>query len=138
MPLEPSFLGRGWAFPPTFTAGGAEVATVADEEDVQESLRILLSTRPGERVMQDLFGCDLESVLFEEVDQGLVNTVTRLVKDAILYHEPRIRLDRLDVAEDAASGGTALRISIHYTIRGTSSRYNMVYPFYLDEATFPG
>ena len=55
---------------------GAEVATVADEEDIQESLRILLSTRPGERVMQDLFGCDLESVLFEEVDQGLVNTVT--------------------------------------------------------------
>jgi phage baseplate assembly protein W len=136
MPTETSFLGRGWAFPPSFSAGGGGVEMVADEEDIQESLRILLATRPGERVMQEGFGCDLESVLFEELDQGLVNSLTRLVEDAIIYHEPRIDLDRIDVERAGEPG--LLRISIHYTVRGTNSRYNMVYPFYLDEATFPG
>ena len=72
-----------------------------------------------------------------ELDRGLINTITRLVTDAILYHEPRIRLDRLDLTEGDAEAGRLL-ISIHYTIRGTNSRYNMVYPFYLKEATIPG
>ncbi len=117
---------------------------VADDEDVQESLRILLATLPGERVMQERFGCDLGSFLFEEVDQGLKNAVTRLVRDAILYHEPRVELERVAVTEsrgegDSASpGGKILEISIRYTTQGTNSRYNMVFPFYLDEATFPG
>ena len=137
MATEESFLGTGWAFPPTFSAAGAEVEMVSDAEDIHQSLRILLSTQPGERVMQELFGCDLGSVVFEELDQGLVNTITRLVTDAILYHEPRIQLDRLDLTESDAEAGRLL-ISIHYTIRGTNSRYNMVYPFYLKEAAIPG
>ena len=139
MPDEAPFLGQGWSFPPAFSRGGAEVETVAGIEDVHQSLRILLSTLPGERVMQESFGCDLESVLFEEVDQGLINTVTRLVTNAILDHEPRIELDRIDVEETVASaGGRALRLAIHYTILGTNSRFNMVFPFYLDEAVTPG
>ena len=140
MPLEGSFLGRGWAFPPTFGRGGAEVETVAGEDDVRQCLEVLLGTRPGERVMRELFGCDLGSVLFEELDESLVNTVTRLVQDAVLYHEPRIRLDGVEVTPSAGGPGpgTTLLISIRYTIRATNSRYNMVYPFYLEEASLPG
>ncbi len=139
MKTEDSFLGRGWAFPPSFTAGGAEVETVAGAEDIHQSLRILLATQPGERVMQEHFGCALASVLFEEIDQGLINSLTRLVTDAVLYHEPRIDLDRVDVEPSGAGADPAsLLISIHYTVRGTNSRYNMVYPFYLTEATVPG
>ncbi len=97
--------------------------------------------------MREHFGCDLGSVLFEELDQGLVNSLTRLITDAIIYHEPRIDLDRVDVEPSAPAGraspqgdrgGTTLLFSIHYTVRGTNSRYNMVYPFYLTEATAPG
>jgi phage baseplate assembly protein W len=145
---ENSFLGTGWAFPPVFASGGTNVEMVSDAEDIEQSLRILLSTQPGERVMQEFFGCDLHGVLFEEVDQSLVNAITRLVEDAILYHEPRIRLDRITVTESTAEpgealpsagyGGATLFISIHYTVRGTNSRYNMVYPFYLEEAALPG
>lgn len=134
---NPSFLGTGWSFPPAFTSGGADVEMASGAEDIRQSLQILLSTRLGERVMQDEFGCALDSVLFEEVDQGLVNEVTGIISDAILYHEPRITLDRLDVSESESSEGLLL-ISIGYTIRGTNARFNMVYPFYVNEATTPG
>ena len=110
---------------------------VSDLEDIHQSLQILLSTRLGERVMQDDFGCDLNSVLFEEIDQGLINTLTGMVSDAILYHEPRIEMDRLDVSESETEQGLLL-ISIEYTVRSTNSRFNMVYPFYLIEAVPPG
>jgi phage baseplate assembly protein W len=134
---DQSFLGTGWSFPPSFTGGGANVVTVAGVEDIHQSLQILLSTRLGERVMQDGFGCNLDNVIFEEMDQGLVNTLSSLVSDAILYHEPRISLDRLDVSESGSMQGLLL-IRIEYTVRSTNSRFNMVYPFYVNEASVPG
>lgn len=137
MAADQSFLGTGWSFPPAFSLGGADVETVSGVDDIYQSLQILLSTRLGERVMQDEFGCDLNNVLFEEMDQGLVNSLTSLISDAILYHEPRITLDNLDVSESEAEQGLLL-ISIGYTVRSTNSRYNMVYPFYINEATTPG
>lgn len=133
MSSDQSFLGTGWSFPPTFTRGGAEVELVSGAEDIHQSLQILLSTRLGERVMQDEFGCDLSYVLFEEVDQSLVNSLTSIISDAILYHEPRISLDSLDISESETQSGLLL-ISIEYTIRSTNSRFNMVYPFYVNEA----
>ena len=131
---EQSFLGTGWAFPPSFTAGGAEVEMVSDTEDIQQSLRILLATAPGERVMQHDFGCDLNGQMFEEIDQGLINDLTGLVTDSVVYHEPRVTLNRVDVSESGSRPGLLL-IEIDYTVRSTNSRYNMVYPFYLNEAT---
>jgi len=137
MAADQSFLGTGWSFPPTFTKGGAEVGLVSGVEDIHQSLQILLSTGTGERIMQDDFGCDLHSVLFEEMDQGLVNTLTSLISDAILYYEPRITLDQLDVSESEAQQGLLL-ISLEYTVRSTNSRFNMVFPFYINEAAIPG
>lgn len=131
---QPSFLGTGWSFPPTFTKGGAELIVVSGPEDIHQSLQILLSTQLGERVMHEDFGCDLNTMLFEEVDQNLVNTIISMVTDAILYHEPRISLDHLDISESQREQGLLL-ISIEYTVRSTNSRFNMVYPFYLNEAT---
>jgi uncharacterized protein len=130
---ERSFLGAGWSFPPRFSRGGAEVEMVSGAEDIHQSLQILLGTQLGERVMQDQFGCDLGGMLFEEIDQGLINRVTALVSDAILYHEPRIKLHGLDISQDSSWHGLLL-IRIDYAVRGTNSRYNMVYPFYLYEA----
>lgn len=137
MQAEISFLGRGWAFPPSFTRGGADVEMVSGAADIQESLQILLGTSPGERVMQETFGCDLASLVFEELDQGLINTIERLLTDAILEFEPRIQVDRIDVAESDEQPGCVI-IGIEYTVRGTNSRFNMVFPFYLTEATLPG
>ena len=115
MPNDPAFLGTGWSFPPGFARGGADVETVSGVEDIHQCLRILLATARGERVMNEDFGCDLDSVLFEEVDQGLVNRLNDLISDAILFHEPRIRLDHLDVSADETEDGKLL-IRIEYTV----------------------
>jgi phage baseplate assembly protein W len=134
MPTDRPFLGTGWSFPPTFQRGGSDVTLVSGAEDIHQSLHILLSTRLGERVMQDDFGCALDTVMFEEIDQDLINTLTSSITDAILYHEPRINLDQIDVDEYANQPGLLL-ISLAYTIRSTNSRFNMVYPFSINEAS---
>jgi len=136
MATDSGFSGQGWAFPPQFSLGGKKVQLAAGQADIQQSLQILFATQLGERVMQESFGADLSTILFEEVDQSLINTLTRLMTDAILYHEPRITLDLLDITESDSEQGLLL-ISMEYTIRSTNSRYNMVYPFYLNEATNP-
>ncbi len=136
MPDEQSYLGTGWGFPPSFTMGGAEVDMVAGHEDIHQGLQILLATAQGERVMNEDFGCDLRGVQFEEINQGLVNQLTALVTDAILFHEPRVTLDQVDVTEDPSEHGRLL-ISVGYTVRSSNSRFNMVFPFYLNEATGP-
>jgi uncharacterized protein len=137
MPDEQAFLGTGWGFPPSFTRGGAEVEMVSGNEDIHQSLMILLATAPGERVMNEDYGCDLHSVQFEVINQGLVNQLSSLVSDAILFHEPRVTLDQVDVADDPNQQGLLL-ISVSYTVRSSNSRFNMVFPFYTNEATRPG
>lgn len=134
MPAQADFLGTGWAFPPRFDLGGAEVAMVSGHEDIAQSLGILLATRQGERVMQEDFGCELGEFLFGEFSQRLVGRVRDLVSDAILHHEPRIRLDEVRVSAERAGDGVLL-LDIDYTVRATNSRFNLVYPFYLREAT---
>ena len=134
-PAPPSFLGTGWSFPPSFSPGGAETVMVSGAEDVHQSIQILLATSRGERPMQESFGASLDAVLFEEMDHALVNRVTNLIYDAILTHEPRVDLRAIDVT--AAEAGV-LQIRIDYGIRGTNSRFNMVFPFYLNEAVATG
>jgi phage baseplate assembly protein W len=133
----PSFLGTGWSFPPEFGPGGAELALVSDVEDIHQALAILFATRQGERPMQESFGCNLDELLFAEIDHGLVNKITSMIHDAILQHETRIELLDLDVSPDPTNAGL-LRVSLDYTVLETNSRYNMVFPFYLNEATTPG
>jgi phage baseplate assembly protein W len=134
---DDSFLGTGWSFPPSFASAGSDVHTVSGVEDIEQSLQILLKTRRGERVMQDEYGCDLSEFLFSEISQGLIGRLRSAISDAILHYEPRVSLNDIDVSETDAGDGVLL-ISIDYTVRATNSRYNMVYPFYLNESSSPG
>lgn len=127
-----SILGTGWSFPPAFSQNGAEVQMVSDEEDIRQSLQLILRTGLNERILQEDFGADLGSLLFEEVNEDLLGQVQRIVATALLRHEPRIDVEEVNArANDAVQG--ELLLSISYSIRGTNSRYNMVYPFYLLE-----
>jgi uncharacterized protein len=129
-----SFLGTGWGFPPEFDARDKGVRMVSQDEDIQESLRILLSTNPGERMMNPAFGCGLRARVFDSVSEGMITEVRDLVERAILFFEPRITLNSVDVLlRDALSG--LVDIHINYTVRTTNTRSNLVYPFYLLEAT---
>lgn len=130
---DPGFLGRGWAFPPAFSRGGGTVAMVEAEADVAESLRILLQTRIGERVMRPRYGCNLDRLLFEPLSTSLRAYVEDLVRTAILYHEPRVILDGVGLT--AVPEGGRLDIEVRYTIARTNSRTNLVFPFYLSEGT---
>lgn len=127
-----NFLGTGWAFPPTFHQQGADVAMVSGVDDIAQSLEILLSTRLRERLWHPDFGCDLSSYLFEPIDQRLVNGIRNTVSDALLYHESRIQVERVDVKDSGTEG--VLNIEVIFKVRSTNSRYNLVYPFYLEEA----
>ena len=132
---DASFLGKGWGFPPGFSQNGRDVLQVSEQEDIQQSLFILLCTAQGERIMREDFGCDLQRFMFEEISQSLINSLTRLITDAVLYYEPRIVLNAVDI-DDSEQYQGLINISIDYTIRSTNSRFNLVYPFYLNEASY--
>lgn len=127
------FIGKGWSFPPRFNRGTKEVLMSEGSTDIKESLEILLSTRPGERMMAPKYGCNLNVLLFEPLDISLENYVSDLIRDAIVLYEPRIDVE--EVTFDNQSHKGLININIQYIIRSTNSRANMVYPFYLQEGT---
>jgi len=125
-----SLIGKGWGFPPAFSQGGTDLTMVAGTKDIEESIHILLSTALQERVMQPEYGCNLDSMLFESMNEHFKTYLKHLVKSAIMYHEARIKADNIEVQMDEAVEGRVL-IIIDYTIRSTNSKFNYVYPFYL-------
>ena len=127
-----SFLGRGWSFPPEFNRESKAVKMLEDEEDIRSSLHILLSTRPGERVMVPGYGCNLDELLFSPLNLTIETYVVDLIRTAILYYEPRIDVNKIEIDQTDEFYGVLL-IRIDYTIRVTNSRMNMVYPFYKEE-----
>ncbi len=127
-----SFLGRGWSFPPEFNRESKAVKMLEDEEDIRSSLHILLSTRPGERVMVPGYGCNLDELLFSPLNLTIKTYVVDLIRTAILYYEPRIDVNKIEIDQTDEFYGVLL-IRIDYTIRVTNSRMNMVYPFYKEE-----
>jgi phage baseplate assembly protein W len=127
-----SFLGRGWSFPPEFNKESRAVKMLEDEVDIKSSLHILLSTRLGERVMLPGYGCNLEELLFSPLTLTLKTYVTDLIKTAILYHEPRIDVKKIDIDPTDELNGVLL-VNIDFIIRSTNSRMNMVFPFYKEE-----
>ncbi|MFN6944062.1 MAG: GPW/gp25 family protein [Cytophagaceae bacterium] len=129
-----TFLGIGWKFPPTFEKESGSVMLVSEEDDIRESLHILLSTKPGERVMLPEFGCNIQSMIFENLNNTLKNEMRGRIEHAVLYFEPRIILEEISV-EESPENPEIINIKLDYTIRKTNKRTNMVYPFYLIEGT---
>ena len=129
-----SFLGTGWGFPPEFSNSTNEVGMLSGVDDIQSSLEILLSTRPGERVMLPRYGCNLDEMIFEPLTTTFKTYMRDLISTAILYFEPRIDLKNIELDNTGELEGRIL-ISIEYIIRSTNSRFNFVYPFYKKEGT---
>ena len=132
--LNRAYLGRGWGFPTRFNFQTRNVELVAEEADIRQSLMILLGTRPGERVMRPDFGCNLDIMLFEPLTTTLITEVKDVIRTAILYYEPRIEVLKIEIHAEANEASMIL-IELEYLIRNTNSRFNLVYPFYLDEAS---
>lgn len=128
------FLGKGWQFPPVFDKATGSVVLSEGVEDIKESLQVLLSTRVGERIMQPTFGCNMDDLVFENVTISVKTYLADLIETAIIEYEPRIRLDGVYINTAEYYNGVVL-IEIKFTIKATNSRFNFVYPFYLNEGS---
>lgn len=127
------FLGTGWAFPPSFTKANQSPRLSQDEQDIQQSLMILLSTIPGERIMHPEYGCYLHRMVFEQLSPTTFTEIKTCIREAILFFESRIDLLKIDIQAEPQQG--RLMINLTYRIITTNARGNMVYPFYLQEGT---
>ncbi len=123
-----SFLGRGVGFP--VRSAGEELEMVAGETDIEQSIRLILGTAPGERVMRPDFGCGIHDRLFDPVDTRTRSLMEADVTDALVTWEHRIDVENVDVADPPGEEGTLL-VEIDYTVRSTNTSKNLVYPFYL-------
>jgi phage baseplate assembly protein W len=134
--VDKAFLGVGWSFPPEFHkhADNVGVRMVAEEEDIRESLKILLDTRPGERVMQPGYGCGLHAMVFETLSESAVTEIKDVIERAVLFYEPRITLEKININTDEINDGRLL-IRLDYIVRRTNNRSNVVYPFYTIEGS---
>lgn len=128
-----SYLGKGWGFPVSFTRQEGAVMT-SDEEDIRQSLYILLSTVPGERLFTPKYGCRLNQWVFSIIDISEKTRIRKEIEAAVLEGEPRIDLEEVEV-EVRDEQEEVLLIHLHYRVRQTNSRSNIVYPFYLREGT---
>ena len=126
-----AFLGTGWAFPVSLDASRG-IAAVSNEEDVRQSIRIILGTGRGERVMRPDFGAGLHDFLFAPVNFATTESIRVRVEESLIDWEPRIELEQVSVVP-AADDGSRLDIEVVYRVRSTNTRHNLVYPFYLEE-----
>jgi phage baseplate assembly protein W len=130
--MTADFLGRGWAYPVTGAPGG-DVAMAEAAEDIRQAILLILQTEPGERVMRPDFGTGLRGLMFQPVSTTTMTLVRHRVEEALVAWEPRIDVTGVTVSADRSQPSTLL-VRIDYRVRETNTFYNLVYPFYLQQA----
>jgi hypothetical protein len=122
-------VGSGWAFPPKLDTRGEVALTIPDNEIIQ-SIYIILSTAPGERVMRPDFGCRIHDYIFAPSNAVTAVEVEVVVREALERWEPRITLDAIRAIPSQELLGQLL-IEIDYTVKATNDERSLVFPFYL-------
>jgi phage baseplate assembly protein W len=123
------FIGRGWAFPLRVDSTGG-IALVSREQEIEEAIRLVLGTSPGERPMRPEFGCRIHDYLFASADSETASSIAGEVRAALLRWEPRIDVSDVQVTMDARNPAL-LYIDVRYSIKATNDRRNLVFPFYV-------
>jgi len=123
------YIGQGWAFPLRIDPQGG-IALAKGERDIEQAIRIILGTAPGERRMRPEFGCRIHELVFAPHNAATERLVADYVQEALERWEPRIELR--DVAVAAAPGQEgALLVEVKYQVKDTHDERSIVYPFYL-------
>ncbi|MCE1255343.1 MAG: GPW/gp25 family protein [Anaerolineae bacterium] len=125
-----TFLGNGLSFPIRMNARG-EISLVTGSEDINQSIRIILGTRPGERVMRPTFGCRAYELIYEPINAATYSQLQEFIYEALQMWEPRIELRNVAVSVDSGNG-SALLAEIEYEIKATHDVRSIVYPFYIE------
>ena len=127
--MSEDFIGKGWAFPIKADATG-RIALVAREQELAESIRLILGTARGERPMRPEFGCGIHDQVFSPMDATTAGRVSYDVRAALERWEPRIDVSAVDVSYGTGADGV-MYVDISYTERETNDRRNLVFPFYI-------
>lgn len=132
MLIDNDFLGRGFGFPlePTADvhASWAHLSWARGRDDISESIRIILCTAPGERVLKPTFGCRLHELVFAEGNAATRALAERYVRQALEQWEPRIDVDTVMVTIDGDENASML-VNVEYVVRKSNSPDNIVFPF---------
>ena len=126
---DAGFIGRGFRFPMGVDHRGSLALTTGPEE-LDSSIRVVVSTAPGERVMRPAFGCKIWDLLFEPVNANTLGYMAQAVREAIAQWEPRVETESVDVLPDKRDT-SLVHIYVTYRVRSTNDRRNLVYPFYV-------
>jgi phage baseplate assembly protein W len=129
------FIGKGWRFPIVPGPTGA-LAWSDGDDNVEQSLRLLLLTRLGERVMRSDFGSNLGAMVFQPGSDQNLRSIEREVSGAIARFEPRVEVLSV-TAEADAKDATQITVSLAYRVRRTNTRESLVFPFYLVRGETP-
>jgi uncharacterized protein len=121
------FIGSGWGFPAAISRAGS-VRLVSGTEELDASIRMILSTVPGERVMRPDFGCAMWSLVFSPLTADALGMIEQAVREALARWEPRIEVDQVDAVPDNDTG--TVHIELAYRVRATNDPRNLVFPFY--------
>lgn len=132
--MAASFLGKGWKFPVQVDATTGRILMADAEDDIAESIRIIIRTSKGERLMRPDFGCGLRDFVFGTTDATSLRLISSEVKEAIRIWEPRIKDIEVKAELDPQHTGRVL-LTVSYAVRSTNNLFNQVYPFYLEEGT---
>ena len=127
--MSEQFIGRGWAFPLRVDQTGG-IALVSREQEIEEAIRLILGTSPGERPMRPEFGCKIHEYLFASADGETASAIGGAVRAALRRWEPRIDVEDVVVTIDR-DNAALLYIDVRYAIKATNDRRNLVFPFYV-------
>lgn len=130
--MNQKFTGTGWSFPIQPTSQTGKISVSQDEKLIEESIRMIIMTRKGERVMRPTFGCDIHDFTFETIDYTNLTQMELVVEEALTLWEPRITELEVNADEHPTEDGCVL-IEINFVVRATNNPYNLVFPFYLTE-----
>lgn len=131
MAADREFLGKGWRFPVAVNLTGG-ISTSAYEENVRESIFIILGTAPGERLNRPEFGCRVHDLMFAPNNYVTAALAEHYCEEALLKFEPRIRNVEVKAAPNRQEANR-LDVRISYMVGDTNNQRNLVYPFYLRE-----
>jgi phage baseplate assembly protein W len=124
-----SYIGRRFGFPVQL-GDRNQISMVGDDLAIRQSIYVIVSTVPGERVMRPTFGCEIHSLIFDPANEDTAKVAERYVREAIQMWEPRITLHEVKVTPGGTEIGE-LMIEVNYVIKGSNDPRNLVFPYYL-------
>ncbi len=138
--VDKEIIGVGWRFPVRVDRRGADEAAAPDagrggialarhEFDIEEAIRIIISTAKGERRMRPTFGCDVHTLMFAPANATTFGLIRHHVEEALKIWEPRVEVRAVDVTYDNSDG--RVDVLITYEVRSTKEERALVYPFYM-------